>query len=337
MTTHILPDRERQHLLQFYVAPRLAYQTRLALAGSLIACGLAVQLLWPSPTLLPLLAVSLPLLLAGNLFLLVRGYDLKPRGSLFAGEWEKTTRDRFRQACQLEAQVRRWDETFADLTCTTGAVTLAVLGGAAAWIWYQLMSHARTTFWAPVFLADAAVLLLPHWITGTRRGWRPTRLIQQVQSLETALQVIEGYEEPPCQIQPMFELSGDKESQTRIPVAARVFVRFPDGPEDLLGLQFQVSLNNVQGTNYPYLYAVIVARKSLKLVKKHLRSVARSAPSLTVEPSREDDVEVIVIRQPTTKTSGYHTKASAVRKIAEAAWQGVTQIVSQEERAAPAR
>ncbi len=326
MAVQVLPDREQRHLLQFYVSRKMGYRTRLALAGALIFAGLAVQLLWMWHDLIPLLGISLPLLFAGNLFLLVRGYNLKPSHPMFGGDWEKTTRDRFREACKLEDQVRRWDQTFADLTCVPGVLCLIMLAAGFALIWLFLQSQASTRFWAPIFAADAAVLLVPHWITGTRRGWRPTELIQQVESLETALKTIERFEDPPCQIQPMFQLAGTKKNRT--PVAARVFIRFPDGPEDLLGIQFQVSLNDVQGTKYPYLYAVIVAKKTFGLLKNHLAAVARAAPSLTVEPSSESDVDVIVIRQATTKTSGYHTDAGAVRIIAQIAWRNVASILA---------
>ncbi len=326
MAAQVLPDREQRHLLQFYVAARMGYRTRLAVAGGSIGTGLAIQLLWTSATLPLLLGVSLPLLLAGNLLLLVRGYNLKPSHRLVGGKWEKTTRDRFREACQLEDRVKRWDQTFADLTCVPGVLCLILLAAAAMLIGLFLESQASTRFWAPIFVADAAVLFLPHWITGTRRGWRPTELIQQIRSLETALKAIETFEDPPCQIQPMFQLAGKKHQLT--PVAARVFVRFPDGPEDFLGIQYQVSLNDVQGTKYPYLYAVIVARKTFGLLENHLADVKRGGRSLTVEPSSESDVEVIVIRQATTKTSGYHTDASAVRRIARLAWQSGARILA---------
>ena len=326
MSAQVLPDRELRHLLQFHVAPKMSYGTRLAAAGGLISAGLAAQLLWMSHSLAPLFIISLPLLLAGNSFLLVRGYNLKPSHRMFGGDWEKTTRDRFREACKLEDQVRRWDQTFADLTCLPGALCLIVIAAAAALIWFVMQSQANTVFWAPVFVADTVVLLAPHWITGTRRGWRPTELIQQVKSLETALNAIEQFEDPSCQIQPMFQLAGTGENRT--PVAARVFIRFPDGPEDFLGVQFQVALNDVQGTKYPYLYAVIVAKKTFGLLETYASSVVRSASSLTVEPSSEGDVEVTVIRQATTKTSGYHTDSAAVRNIACVAWRSVAQILA---------
>jgi hypothetical protein len=127
-----------------------------------------------------------------------------------------------------------------------------------------------------------------------------------------------------CRIQPTFRMQGEEGS--RIPTDARVFLRFPDGPDDFLGLQFQVSINDVQGTKYPYLYAVLVAKESFGLLA-HVPTVEDLADGLTVETTREDDVDVIVIRQHTTKKSGYHTNRGAVARIARAALVSANHIL----------
>jgi hypothetical protein len=221
------------------------------------------------------------------------------------------------------------------LTCVSGVVTLGLLALCIGMIWFLLDRSAASRIWAPVFVADAAALLLPHWITGTRRGWRPVALRQTINALETAMAEIDQFETPPCQIQPLFEMAG--KGERRVPADARVFVRFPDGPSGLLGLQLQVTTNNVQGTNYPYLYAVLVAEKDFGLldtflddIKRQIRTnlpAASKKERLTIESSREADVEVIVIRQHTTKTSGYHTKPAAIRRIAVAAWQSAELVI----------
>lgn len=322
----LLPDRECRHRLQFYLLPGMGYPTRLAIAGALVLTGLAIQLLWPWTDALPVLLVTAPMLLAGNLFLLVRGYSLAPAIRSRSGQWEKTTRDRFHQVLELERKIRRWDETFVDVTCLTGAISLALLAGATLVVVWMLDSSAATRPWTLVFIVDAAVLLLPHWITGTRRGWRPVALRQQIESLEVALKVIEHFSVPPCQIQPMFELVGRAEKRT--PINARVFIRFPEGPEDFLGLQLQVSVNEVQGTHYPYLYAVLIARPGFGMLDEHLKNIRRIGKTLKVESKQDDEVEVIVLRQRTTKNSGYHTDAAAVRKIANVAWNSVSYLLA---------
>ncbi|UCD29971.1 MAG: hypothetical protein JSV03_05715 [Planctomycetota bacterium] len=326
MSVSILPDRERRHLLQFYFAPRLTYGMRLGVASVLIIGGLVIQLLWRPTSIAPLLFVSAPLLIIGNLFLLLRGYDLRPTYGVQKGKWEKTTRDRFKIACGLEKKIDRWDRTFADVTCFTGIACLILLVAGAAALYMYLMEVFRAPYWAQVFAVDAAVLILPHWITGTRRGWRPVALKQQIEALETAMQEIERYEEPPCQIQPMFEVAGTGEMRT--PIGARVFIRFPDGPEDFLGLQFQVALNEVQSTKYPYLYSVLVAKETFGLLDNHFDSIASGVHTLlTVENNVEEDIEVIIIRQWARGGTGYHTKPKDVRRIAQTAWIAATNAV----------
>jgi hypothetical protein len=340
----LLPDRERRHLLQFYLFSQWSYHVRLAWAGGLIVAGLLIQLLWLPTTPIPTLLLTLPLLLMGTMLLLVQGFNLKPTGQLHGGEWEKTTRDRFRQVCKLESDVKQWDEVLTDITCVSGVVIFALIAGTVAILWMIMQSqYALRTAATPLAL-DAAVLILPHWCTGTRRGWRPVALRQQIDSLEIALKSIETFEDPPCQIQPMFEMAGSNDKRT--PVGARAFVRFPDGPEEFLGLQFQVALNDVQGTKYPYLYVVLIAKKSFQLLEKRLAKIrvtlvpkqegstgflglftSEPAGRLTVESSSENDVDVIIIRQHTTKKSGYHTDPTACRRIARAAWSSVAEIV----------
>ena len=323
----VLPDRERRHLIQFYLLPKMGYLTRLGLAGGLILVGLALQLLWQGQESIMMFIVTLPFVFAGNLFLLARGYNLAVEKVSVYGEWQKTTRDRFQKVRVLETKVKKWDETAIDGTCIRGVFFFFVIAIGVVAIGSLLAAIMVEPYWAIVFVADAAVILMPHWFTGVRRGWKPVALRQEVDAVETALEAIEDFEEPPCQIQPMFEMGGEEK---KVPVGARAFVRFPDGPENFLGVQFQVSLNDVQGTKYPYLYAVLVAKNTFGLFKDHLAEIKTRAlrEQLTVETATEEEVEVVVIRQKTTKNSGYHTKDRAIRRIAQFAWGNTARILS---------
>lgn len=98
-----------------------------------------------------------------------------------------------------------------------------------------------------------------------------------------------------------------------IPVDVRLTVSVPDAPPEFLGLQIQVVLNHVQGTPYPYLYAVVVAKENEGL----LPVFGRIQPPKGVihERKTQEDVDVAIIRQHTTRTSGYHTKPAKSAKI----------------------
>jgi len=73
----------------------------------------------------------------------------------------------------------------------------------------------------------------------------------------------------------------------------------------------------VQGRSYPYFYAVLVARRGFGLDRA--KDGYRPPPTVTTEHNLQDKVEVLVIRQTTTKTSGYHTELEdAVRILHDA-------------------
>jgi hypothetical protein len=75
-------------------------------------------------------------------------------------------------------------------------------------------------------------------------------------------------------------------------------------PYDFIGLQGQISINSVKGRPYPYFYIVLIAKHSFNLLKKFGK---KSFEKLVVERKKTGEVDVVVIRQRTTKTSGYHT------------------------------
>jgi len=90
-------------------------------------------------------------------------------------------------------------------------------------------------------------------------------------------------------------------------------VTVADAPASFLGVQVQVSINSVQGRSFPYAYAVIVARPEFGGWN---RPGVLEAPSrIVVERKKEGDVLIAVVRQQTTKQSGYHTDLRAARRL----------------------
>jgi hypothetical protein len=103
-------------------------------------------------------------------------------------------------------------------------------------------------------------------------------------------------------------------------------VDIKDRHPDFLGLYGQVVLNEVQGRSYPYFYAVLVARRGFGL--QQARDGHRAPPGVTIELNEQDKVEVLVIRQTTTKKSGYHTEPADAAKILDFAVAVAEQVAS---------
>ncbi len=108
-----------------------------------------------------------------------------------------------------------------------------------------------------------------------------------------------------CELSARFHMIG--EADERAPDNFKLVAEYSETPEGFHGVQAQVVINRVQGKGYPYFYACIVADEGLKLFNR--AQPDEPLPEEVIrEEQTEDGVDVIVIRQRTTRTSGYHTK-----------------------------
>jgi len=164
-----------------------------------------------------------------------------------------------------------------------------------------------------ILVINAMVLLLPHWLTGGRSILVQPKLMVRVNTIREVLQQ-SAAELADHEVNLLMLFSG---STTKIPDDLKVKIDIKNRHPDFLGLYGQVVLNEVQGRSHPYFYAVLVARRGYGLDEA---KDAYSPPSnITTEHNVQDKVEVLVIRQTTTKTSGYHTKLEdAVRILHDA-------------------
>ena len=194
-----------------------------------------------------------------------------------------------------------------------------------------------------IYLADTLVFALPLWFTGTRRVLKNDQLIIKVEEL---LHIRKTFEEVLAQngdqFIPMMETRAAKVGEGEIPTDVQLKVRFKDMPKTYYGLQSQVNINDVQGRSYPYFYCVLVAEKTVNLWRfwEEEQSARRSprperkrsgffgsltlkAPKerILIKHQRQRDVEVLVIRQQTTKTSGYNVSRGMASMIFRKAYE----------------
>ncbi|GAH17895.1 unnamed protein product, partial [marine sediment metagenome] len=108
-------------------------------------------------------------------------------------------------------------------------------------------------------------------------------------------------------LQPTPYLRIGKAKKGSLPNDARILIKFKDAPSEFIGLQGQISINAVKAKKFPYFYVVIIAKHEFNLFEKFGK---HSVKKLVIERKKTGEVDVIVIRQKTTKTSGYHTDKS---------------------------
>lgn len=302
----ILPAKPDRGTVVFWLLPSLSYDVRLVVSFVIIAAGLVLQL--TGGAVMP----GIVLVAAGNLLLVVRGYDNRvDSGAFDAGaEWQRVEMEKLQELKLLDKKMRRWDRSVLDVTNPLGAVAFVVLLAVLVLtVMLSLADDNEVTRYGLILTLNAAVLLLPHWVTGIRSILRRPGLLVRIEAIESVLdrarRRLKDHE-----VTLLMLLSGGEVS---IPEDVKFKIDIAGHDPDFLGLYGQVVINEVQGTSYPYFYVVLVARKGYGL-----RDAYRGhnvSDDITKEFKNQGEVEVMVLRQHTTERSGYHTKPAAADGI----------------------
>lgn len=300
----LLLTPSEQGIVVFQIWPALPYAVRAAIAITLVLAGLAWQVL--ALSLLP----GIVLVLAGNLFFLVRGYNNNVDFGKFkpGWEWQAATVDKIREIQKLDLRMKTWDRSALDISNRFGfmvfGLVLAVLLG-LFFVGWQNEEQALV-----LVSVNAAVLLLPHWLTGIRTILTRPRLMLKIDAF---LKLFDFVKDEVASDRLEFSLLLEGKEPQAIPSDLR-FRYVPKGAvAGFLGLQGQMAVNEVQGKSHLYFYVVAVAEQGYGLTGR----LADWTPpeGLVLEPSDTGQVEVLVLRQKTTKNSGYSTDAFQIRSI----------------------
>jgi len=303
-----LPKPQRRGEIQFIVAKGLPYNRRLAIILGLLAAGFLLQALVPEDFAL---FVGAALLLAATLLAVVAGFSNAPDKMTGPKEWRGATLEQFRQVLTIARKSRQWDQSALDITCVTGGTVFVMALAVLSLLVFLLLNNNQE--WLAIALAlDASVLVLPHWVTGVRRILTNDPLTVKIGLFLFIMDLWERDRREDETIHPQMQVRRCPGGE--MPCDAKLVFRFAGLGEAFLGLQVQVVLNRVEGSDYPYLYCVLVARPSLGMLD---RLKCRPAKGIVTEADRKkaDNVDVLVVRQKTSKTSGYHTNAAACRNI----------------------
>ncbi len=311
------PSPAEASVLHFLLPVKVLW-TRFFIAGALFAVGVSLWVLAPAPEPRGL---GLVIAALGHLPLWVRRQTNAPGGAtpLHEEAWAPTEDDWMTRVTELERQGEDWDTSLWDVTCVRGFLTLllVVLGfGTVALI----LASSRLGFDAAVlFVGAAAVLLLPVWFNGIRTTWNPSELRKKGEALDAARLALARTEADDFDQVPMLALREGRRG--KYPVDARLMLRpASDDGSGFLGIQVQVSMNNVQGTDYPYLYCVVLGKRGFRVPDPQLRHWRQELGTrLVFERDDGPDVSFQVIRQHADKQGGWHTKERNIRDIITAA------------------
>ena len=299
----LLLSREEQGIVIFHVWKSLTYQVRLMLSIFLILIGFVLQ--YFSLNAMP----GILFVFGGNLLLLVKGYDnrIKLGGYSHDAEWVKTDKEQFDDIININRKARKWDVSAFDITSGQGvgmfilSIIVLIMILAA-----DIFSSEQLSF---ILVANIAVLLYPHWFTGVKRITTTPKLVNKINLFKG---VLKGFADSLAEdkIDYLIYVKGKDQ---KYPTDTKLKIQFKNQPEGFMGMYAQISLNNVQGKGYRYFYVVLVAKEGFGL-SNYYQSISTKS-NVIKEQSHQDGVEIIVIRQFTTKNSGYHTNMHAIHNI----------------------
>ena len=301
-----LPDPRRQGDIHFLFAKKMPYRLRVATILWLLAAGFLVQLVIEFWT-------GLLLLTCATALSLIKGYSALPELS-GPEDWNQVTPDEYQKVQLKQKQLQKWDRDCFDITNPLGVFCAAVCAGGCFLIWLYWMGAGQERL-AGFWMWDTGILFAPHWLTGVRSYLKKDRLIIKIKLLEQMIRSLSAPSD--VQVLPMLATRRTKEGK-RVPTDARLMLRFMPALEECLGLQVQASINTVQGTDYPYLYCVLIG-KSHNFFDKANHIIQNPPRKITLELKSTQDVVVLVIRQRTTRTSGYHTNQKAAEYVLKSA------------------
>ncbi|HNT97737.1 MAG TPA: hypothetical protein PKK31_05670 [Elusimicrobiales bacterium] len=320
----LFPPPEKQGEIKFFFAKSMPYRLRMAVITAALLSGLAVQLLFSFWTGLVLLALA-------SLLGIVNGYDAVP-DLKYGVEWARVTPDEYLKVRVRAEALKSWDRDAFDFSNPAGLAVLAAVAvaGLAAYFLLAVKMALPEAFWVYPAL-DAAVMLLPLWLTGVREYLKRDKLLIKIKQLQEMTRRLE--EPSDVQVYPMLGLRSTTKGG-KVPDDARLMVKLVGAPEEFMGLQVQLSINSVKGTDYPYLYCVIIAKKGSGFFdgfERHKAPEDASAMSglfkliglagygPVYEPSPSEEVDVLVIRQRADRNGGYSTDPKQAWKIVSSA------------------
>ncbi len=310
---------ENKKMVLFLVLPTLDHKLRMGISLALLLVAFFVQFQ------LNQTMVGFCLLACGNLLLLVKGYDnrVKFEGYHPEAEWTQVDMQTILDLKKTEKRMKSWDQDFFDISNRSGFFILLFVIIIMVAVYFALLRMHGTES-LQILMVDAGILLLPHWVTGLRRisNVLTSGLSMKIDEIKNILDRsnnrLKQHESHYYML-----LKGD---HIKIPTDVKFRVDIANAPEDFLGLYGQVVLNDVQGRKYPYFYCVLVAKngklnlskfKALNTQEKKqdnegflnkFFNIAKAEDKIITEYKLQGDVQVLVVRQFTTKQSGYHTK-----------------------------
>jgi hypothetical protein len=309
------PPPEQRDSVRFYIGKNLSYTVRITLTLILLIAGFGLQIYFMNPL------YGIPFLIVGVGLIFVKGYDsrIRIKGFDIDQKWKTVPIAKIQEIEQLRKRSKKWDRDVLDISNPLGCFTLFFLCGLLFFIAIAMGEWVDDWSITVILVIDTLIILVPLWLSGMKFILKQPNLAIRVKIILKLHEVFEGFKHKGEDFRPALKLARGKEDKT-VPVDARFTVAFPDSPEGFYGLQAQININVVQGSSFPYFYCVLAAKPGFGMFP--YKEKIKLGDKIICEYQKDTGAEVLVIRQKTTKKSGYQTKDRKCAEILEVALEG---------------
>lgn len=241
--------------------------------------------------------LGLPFIILCVILNLVKSINIQ-RSTVKKYSWQEVTPDRIDLVLEQCRKVKKFNTS--EIGCIIAIFVIFIFGVVFIVPLVTILAHISFALTATVI--NAIILFVGLAFSGRRRAWMPNALDIKAEIVQRLIASPIIKKDPALTPAPYLEVGeGDHGS---VPNDTRFMVRFKDAPKEFLGVQGQISINSVKGRAYPYFYVVIIARPVFGLLDKFK---GKKVDKCVIEHKKTAEVDVVVIRQKTTKTSGYYT------------------------------
>jgi len=306
--------------LVFHIFPRMENSLRLLIFMALFGGGLCLQLITGNFWL------GAAMIAASSAIMLNKGVDSRLHIERYhhKTEWKPSSRLQIEEIIKMNKSLKRWDRSgFEVSSCLGGFVFLivVVIG------FYFLIQGAETNNNNYIFMAgNFLILFVPQFMTGFKKIDNANRItIYAANCLKTA-DIVDTLDKS-VKVSFLTLLTENAKTKALFPKEVKMKMMLDNAPETFLGCYGQLSINKVGATDFPYFYTVLIFKPEFGLQNKFNNIQLRNTAMLK-EFSTDQGVEVLVLRQVTTRTSGYSTNDKAVRGILAQTFEVYKQLVS---------
>jgi hypothetical protein len=315
------PPPEKQDNVEFYFLKKLSYSDRVLTYLILVALGFLAQIASMKAW------TGIILLIFATMLNLIKGCDNNfiRKAYKIDKNWTPVNMDQINRIEEIERKAAKWDKDILDISNAKGCLSFLITICLIIFGYTVLRRNPYFKAVLGIIIIDSIILIFPLWFNGLRRVLKQNKLHIKVDIIKKMEEFFQTIKQDGELFKPELLLARDKRGMS-VPTDSRFTITFDNMPEGFYGIQAQINLNKVESSLYPYFYCVIAAKKGFGLMR-YIKSDPENKKVLVVYEGG-GDAEVIVIRQRTTNSSGYHTKYSDCKRILELSLVSARDILS---------